>query len=686
LYLSSVGRPLASPAPAELDVPKEPEDEPGSAAAVPTRSRGSELGRLVRTYWLLALLGAVAVGLSLLARHVVYPALSWNRDEPVYLWQMETLRSGHFTTPDLGHPEFFHPWLSAARDGELFSHFTLGWPLALLAADVLFGTPDAALALGALLMVLGTYALARELTRDHGLSLVAAAVMTASPVLLVQGGVYLSYLFTAGLGLVSAAALLSGVRRGRSLRVVGAGLCLGWIFLTRPFDAVLWGLGATAYLLWRRRRRWRTLLPVAGWLALGAAPFLLASFAYNAAVVGGPLSFPNTASDPLDTFGFGDRRIMPGFGTTEFGLVEALEGSYKNVKAFRTFLFGGFLGMGVAAVGIWRVRHDRRLLPLLTLSAAFPIGYLAFWGIHVSSLASLHSSPIYYIPLYATVSILMAVTLRAIWRRWRLAAVGLVAVLALATVPGIDDGLTVNQRISRSQEPLEQAAPPPGRSLVFVEDSGPYLLFTNPFVANDPDMDGRTLYAVDRGPANLDLIRDMPDRTPYSQRLSEAADYLLPRRHPREFDVSYERIRILRGNSVELRVRVRNTVGRPIVVAGVSVGHASAWRTLDTGSALGDTYEATFTVGTGNGSDLQLPDGSDTIAVSAGFGDNEGMAWKTPLHQVRYDYRLADGELEVAAPGEALRAEKSRARRRFVPDDKPSALVVEAGEPSAGGA
>ena len=43
-----------------------------------------------------------------------------------------------------------------------------------LAGDLLFGTPDATLAVGAILTVVGTYALARELTRDHGLSLVAA--------------------------------------------------------------------------------------------------------------------------------------------------------------------------------------------------------------------------------------------------------------------------------------------------------------------------------------------------------------------------------------------------------------------------------------------------------------------------------------------------------------------------------
>jgi 4-amino-4-deoxy-L-arabinose transferase-like glycosyltransferase len=670
-----VGRPLASPAPAALEVTREPEEE-APVPATPARPHTGDTRRLVRTYWPLAALGLAAIAVSLLSRHLLFPALSWNRDEPVYLWQMETLRSGHFTTPDGGFPEFFHPWLSAARDGELFSHFTIGWPLALLIGDVLFGTPDATLAFGALVTVLGTYALARELTREHGLSLLAAGIMTASPVLVAQGGVYLSYLFTTGLGLLFAAGLLSGVRLGKPLRIVGAGALVGWIFLTRPYDAVLWGVGATAYLLWRRRRRLRTLLPVAGWVALGAAPFVLASLAYNAAVVGGPLSFPNTASDPLDTFGFGDRRIMPGFGRTTFGFGDALEGSGKNVKAFGTFLFGGTLGVVVAAVGIWRVRRNRRLLPLLTLSAVFPLGYLAFWGVHVSSLTSNLSAPIYYIPLYATVSILMAVTIRALWRRRRVLAVGLVGLLALATLPGVVPELAVNRRISQSQEPLERAVPPPGRSLVFVEHSGRYLLFSNPFVANDPELDGRTVYAVDRGPANLDLIRAMPDRTPYVQRLSEASDYLLPRRHPKEWDVRYEQIRLLRGGGMEVRVRVRNTVGRPIVAAGVSVGDRAAWRTLDTASQLGDTYEATFTVGPA-GSDLPFEEGADTLAVSVGYGFNEGMAWKLPLYQYRYDYRLEDGELEVATPGEPLRAEKSRARRRFVPSEKVPSLEVE---------
>jgi len=233
--------------------PGESTDDGTATAAAPAAGR-SDVRALVRRYWPLLCLSIAVVLISIASRHLMFPAYSWNRDEPVYLWQMEALRAGMFTTTDGGMPEFFRPWLTAAEDGAFFSQYTLGWPLVLLAADLAFGSPDAALAFGALLTVLGTYALARELTEDHPLALVAAAVMTLSPIVAIQGGIYLGYLFTLGLGLLFAAALLSGVRRRRPLRVVAGGAMLGWIFLTRPYDALLWGAAVVGYVAFVRRR------------------------------------------------------------------------------------------------------------------------------------------------------------------------------------------------------------------------------------------------------------------------------------------------------------------------------------------------------------------------------------------------------------------------------------------------
>ena len=61
-------------------------------------------------------------------------------------------------------PEFFQPWLTGVRHGQFFSQYTLGWPGLMLIADVLFGSPAAAIVWGTVLAVLGTYVFT---PRDH---------------------------------------------------------------------------------------------------------------------------------------------------------------------------------------------------------------------------------------------------------------------------------------------------------------------------------------------------------------------------------------------------------------------------------------------------------------------------------------------------------------------------------------
>jgi len=73
------------------------------------------------------------------------------------------------------------------------------------------------------------------LTTTFVLSLFINTVMLVSPIVVIQSGTYLGYLFTLGLGLLFVTALCSGVRTGRRGRLVVAGLLVGWIFMTRPF-------------------------------------------------------------------------------------------------------------------------------------------------------------------------------------------------------------------------------------------------------------------------------------------------------------------------------------------------------------------------------------------------------------------------------------------------------------------
>lgn len=644
-----------------------------------------DLSSLLRMYWPLAVLGIAAIVVAIAAHHLLFPAYSWNRDEPVYIWQVHALRSGHIRVTDGGAPRLFRPWLSGAEDGVVFSHFTVGWPLVLLAGDAIFGTPDAALGFAALLAVVGTYALARELTKDHVLALVAAGVMVASPILALQGGIYLGYIFTLGLGLLFAAALLSGVRRARPRRIAMAGALLGWILLTRPFDAILWGLAVGAYLLLVHRRQWRVLVRAAGWFAAGLLPLVVVTFVFNRLATGTFTQFPNTASDPLDKFGFGQRRIMEGFGQYYYGKSQAVMGTARNALWTPLFLAGNYLGALAAAFGLWLRRRDQSTLALLALGAVFPAGYFFFWGTSVSALTTRLSGPIYFIPLYAPLSILIATTALFAWRRRRILGIAALAALVVVTIPVALNRFAVNRALSEAQIPWKTAPRSVnGRALIFVSGTMGYLLYLNPYSANNPGLTGRLLYAADRGSANLDLIAAKPDRTPYLQRTSQPPDELGPKTHPNTPRIAMTRIRILRSKGVLLRVRITNPTSSPTVGAYIKVGHIVRWRIVATRSRPGATYEAEWRVGVADAagsagaSIIPLTHRLGSVTVGVGYGPNAAFARNNPRYKKIFPYRLHASSIETLLPPVESRArpqKKTKKKKKKKKDRRDWAVV-----------
>jgi hypothetical protein len=617
------------------------------------------------------LLLAVAVAVvSVVVRRTVFPAYSWNRDEPVYLWQVEVLRSGHLAVTDGDAPMFFRPWLTAARDGQLFSQYTLGWPLMLLVASLLVGSAHAASVLGAVLAVVGTYALARELVRDRVVSFVAAVVLSASPIVVLQSGLHLGYLFTLGLGSIATTCVLAGVRLGRPTRVAVGGLILGAVFITRPYDAVLWGAGAAVSVAVAHgrgagggRRAFVRALPMAGWFLLGAAPLVLLTLACNARLTGSVTEFPITAADPLDTMGFGLRRIMPANDPVTFGLIQAVKGSGRNAITTPPFLFGSYLGVVGAAAGLWLRRKERSTLSLLAIGAAFPLGYFFFWGIFLSAAYARYTGPFYYLPLYAPVSILIATALVEAFRRRRAVGAAAVAALVVATIPFAWNQVVHNRRISRSQAPWRAAtAPVDGRALVFVADSGPYLLFVNPFSDNQPDLSDRVLFAADRGAANLDLIERHPDRRPYLEVSSVASYDLLDYDDVRTPTISFAPVEVVDGGVVAVRLRVRNVSGRGVVAAHLTIADRTEWRLVAEGSSRGAVHEIEWLVGPDLGAEsagppivpLEGPRG--TLTVGVGFGDTAADAEASARVRWRYGFRVVGSELEVQTPGKAERS------------------------------
>jgi 4-amino-4-deoxy-L-arabinose transferase-like glycosyltransferase len=621
---------------------------------------------------------AAAIAVSFIVRHNVFGAYSWNRDEPVYLWQARALRAGHLTTTDGGAPAFFQPWLVGTRAGSFFSQYTPGWPTALALSAAILGSAGYALAFASALCVTGMYVFTRELTSDRVLATVAAALMTLSPILVVQSGMYLGYLFTLGVGLCAATCLLSGLRRSRRWLVVGSGVLLGVIFVTRPFDAVLWALPFALYLALTRRRDWRQLLGATGWVILGLLPLLIVGLAYNHHVTGAATQFPITAVDRHDTFGFGVRSIMPRWTPVNYTVARAVRGTGRNLFFLPEFLVGSFFGIALAAVGLWLRRRDRSTIALVALGVVFPIGYFFFWGIYLSGAEVTLTGPLYDIPLYAPLCVLIATTLLAAWRWRRVVAFGVLIVLVGATTWALVDKLGANRDISRAQLPWRTSTAHLGaKSLVFVDRAGPYLIQLNPYSANTTDINGPIVYAIDRGPDDLALIAERNDRVPYLQSTN-----LTPRNPPSTTvpTITMTRLRVVQARTVTFHARIANRTGAPVVMAYLQVGNQRETRTLDTASRKGMAYDVTWTVGVGPPGPAALVPFTDqlgTATVGTETAPAPGHVPDPDRWEQQFPYRLLNGEAQLLAPGRGQRIRVKGTKVRIDPANTARELKVD---------
>lgn len=600
----------------------------------------------------LALVGAVV---ALLSEALVYPGFSWNRDEPVYLWQAELLRSGHLTGTDGGFRELFHPWLSGHHDGRFFSQYPLGWPLA-IAAGMSIGWPGLTLAGAAALALTGSYRLAHEITGDRRTAALGTTLLVLSPIVAIQSGVYLTYMFALGLGTWFASLFLAGVRTGDRRRVALSGLMLGGIIITRTYDAVVWSAVVGGYVLITERHRWRDHLPlVAPFLAV-VLPFVVLQLAHNRYLTGDPFEFPITVADPLDRFGFGTRRLMPGHDPVQYGPRVAATSSLKNAFFLPWFLVGSYLGAAVAAYGALVRRRDRSTWLLVAIGVGFPLGYFLFWGMHVSALTTRLSGPIYYIPAYVPLCVLMARGLLALGRdRPRLAG-AVVAVGLLLTVPVGLGRIGLNRELSRTQTVWARSTEDLEGPALVVTSPSRYLMYLNPFGRNGADLDDDILFATDADPSIIQLIDSHPERQALLQRGTVPTEEQLPKEDSDRYEVELVPIEITRGEEIEVRVEVVVPHDAAVSV-GIDVDGTRTWQDLDevpAGAVLDTTWTLTTDPERAGADRVLVPSGGTTVEVLLGLRATHEASRAEPAVSHRF-HVWAGPDLRAMQPGTSYR-------------------------------
>lgn len=606
---------------------------------------------------------ALALGAAVWAvvgSRAVFPYLSDDHDEALYLLQADSLAHGHLFPPAPKHPDAFLPWLSVFSDGRYVLKYT---PVhaSILAVGMLMGSARWSLGLIAAGVVLLSYALAKEVLGDRKVAALASAFLGLSPLFLLQSTTFLPYTSSLLLLEAFALALLRGTRSNRRLLLSTSGLLFGVAAFARPFDAVLFAVPLGLYFVVSQRSDKQRLLANTGWFALGAVLPLVVMLSYYRAATGSAFRSPFTVLEPRDTLGFGTRKLSPTHPDVIFTPERGWYGVSRHILLTTFWGFGGLTLIGLFLVGM--VRRPRGPQTWLALGAVtFSCGYLFFWGTYGTGLRGSLTAflgPFYFLPVLIPVTLLAAKGFAGLWRRDRALATLAFATMAVTSGYVLVRAVQVNLRLTgddrRLYAPVVNAEL--DRSLVLLPPMwGTHLLHPFAWLRNSPDYDGKIVYALDRGdPANLALLRDFPGRVPYRFRVH--GHY---RANPpdRGLAPSLERLGVSERRALQALVSFANPTPQPYVVLSVTLEGVRHSFLLDTRSSAAHRYEGTLSIGphrvdfTGPVQARQAATvvGDGSILVSVSVGSATGDQWRT-VYERRFAYTLEHGSLRLLLPG-----------------------------------
>ena len=624
----------------------------------------------------------VTFALSLVLARSLFPLYSINHDDAMYVYEARVLGRGRLTSP-AAQQDFFSPWASGVRDGEVVMKYAPPWPAVLAAGQWAAGSMRVAAAAVAAATVGLVYLLAREVAPERRrVALMAAGVFALSPLTIFQAGTFLPYLFQLATGLSFAVALLAGVRKRSAWLLAGAGLAFGVGFFARPFDALLFALPFVAVLAWRLRDR-HALARTAGFVALGAAPVLALDLAYNARTMGSPLTLPFTVTGPYDTIGFGRRGVFAD-QTFTFGLGDGLRALAKNLQWFPSWSFGGvvvFALAGVAVVAAHRAGWRRApwVWALAGLAAIVCLGYVFFWSPFSMSTGwpgVQTLGPFYHLAVLVPVAILGAQGFDLLWRRQGTARrVGVAAVLAgvALTAVGLPPKLEANAEVRDGfREVDDQVAALGLNSAVLVVPQRGNKGFTSPapFLENRPDLDQPVLYAEDRRAGNFELFDRFTDRPIYRlvQQHEDGDELLEPSLVP-------TRLRLEEGDDLALDLRVTNPTKETHVVAYITDGRGRKTQLVDGDSTWAESYDLSWRLAAGDGpadgpADERTfrPRATDAGMLTVGLAvDDTTTTQGDARWERRIPYRTVGDEVQLILPGQGYELLASEGRRHWIP-------------------
>jgi hypothetical protein len=453
-------------------------------------------------------------------------------DESAYLFEARTFAAGLLKAPALP-PEaagaFEHYLFQQGADG-WYAVPAPGWPI-VLALGVLAGLPLLVNPLLAAASVwLGHRVALRAAGRDE--ADLTAILMAGSPMLLIYAGSLMAQSLALALELGAFLLLLIARERASADRpawgpALGAGLLLGWLFVTRQFDGMLLSLLAGLWALWIFGRR-GLLAPVAA-LAVGGIAAASVLLAINWAMTGHALStvqglyLDQSWGPGRNVYGFGAKLGPPeGWGALDtwpgHTLREGVLNAWTSASYLNLDLFGWVWGSAllILAALLWglRGRYNRAMLGLAAVVVLALVGY--WYG------DNYYIGPRYWYPAFPAFIALTVAGVAALARAsggqgTRLATVVVLGALFGALV--FTPWRATTKFYERTQRHADVVAA--GRAVVAQHGTDVVVLlpcfhaFEAAAIENDPLLSsGRPVYAQARSPAEDQALAKALGRKP----------------------------------------------------------------------------------------------------------------------------------------------------------------------------
>ncbi len=499
-------------------------------------------GRLGRSPQFAALgLGLVTVAFTGIHAAIVHWPEPSIHDEFAYLLGAETFARGELSRPAHAFWQHFET-LHVLQEPTYSSKYPPGQSLSLALGIVWFGQVRAALwvqsgvLVGALVWLISRWQPKRYAVLGGGLLALQLALV----------GPWVQTFYGGALAAIGGALLLGAVPRPAESPTVLRGVLLGaglvLLGTTRPYEGLVASLPVAVVLArrWlaapaasRRRLETRCYLPIAAWLAVGAAAVML----HNQAVTGDATEMPYVAYDqrysvypPFLWQPLADvpeyrhasiERFMLGFQAGDHGLERTPLALGELAVRRQAFFLQRLLGvelmlpLGIAALLAFVRSRRSGLAGGGRTSLALP-GFILL-GTAIATSATTYAAPHYAAPALGALSVVLMGAWRSVarWRpsvRYRGSAVLMACVMALVTVSGYRASkrwLGGERYLGYVRAQLrETLLSRPGPDLVIVREA-PSNSVHQEFVYNQADIDGaRIVWARDLGDSANEGLMD----------------------------------------------------------------------------------------------------------------------------------------------------------------------------------